>query len=79
MHDSLGLLGAVLITCTALPLLAALVHAVLDSQYLDLEGLLPKTAIGAALLVPALMLPGAFMGWSGTGALLVIALLSLML
>lgn len=79
MHDSLGLLGAVLITCTALPLLAALVHAVLDSQYLDLEGLLPRTAIRTAWIVPALMLPGAFLGWLGTGALLVIALLSLML
>ena len=79
LHEGLGSCGAVLVSCTLLPVLAALAFVLLESRYLDLDGLLPSSAGWTSVTVTALALPAALLGWTGVGALLVLAVLLLAL
>lgn len=79
MHEGLGTGLAVLATILVVPWLGALAFVMLDSAYLDLDGLLPATAKRTALAALALAFPGALLGWYGVVAILVLAVLMMLL
>jgi hypothetical protein len=69
-HEAFGVGGAVVLTLLVLPVLAlVLINWASKSGSSSLSKLLPSSTSGTALILPALALPGALLGWIGLAGL----------